>query len=90
MNKDVVGAAIGTSVSATGTAMQPNQILSTISLVLTIIGSLITIGMAIAAWWKKARKDGKIDKEEVDELIDIVGDGVKELKDKTQNKEEEK
>ena len=87
MNKEVIGATIGTSTSAVGTAIQPNQILSTISLILTIIGSCITIGMAIAAWWKKAHKDGKIDKDEVNELGEIIGDGIKDIKDKVQKGE---
>ena len=87
MNKEVLGATIGTSTSAVGTAIQPNQVLSTISLILTIIGSLITIIMAIAAWWNKAKKDGKIDKEEVDEVIDIIKDGVDDIKDKTRKGE---
>ena len=87
MNKEVIGAVIGTSTSAAGTAIQPNQILSTISLILTIIGSVITISMAIAAWWKKAHEDGKIDKDELEELGQIIEDGAKDIKDKVQKGE---
>lgn len=87
MNKEVIGAIVGTSTSAVGTAMQTKEVLSIISIILTIIGSLITISMAIISWWKKASADGKIDKEEVEELVDIVKDGVKDIKDKTQKGE---
>lgn len=87
MNKEVAGAIIGTSTSAVGTAMQTSEVLQIISLILTIIGSIITILMAVLNWWKKAKADGKIDKEEVDELITIIGDGADDIKDKTQKGE---
>ncbi|MBR3917174.1 MAG: hypothetical protein IKJ59_00355 [Clostridia bacterium] len=87
MNKQVTGAIIGTSTSVIGTAMQTSEVLQIISLVLTILGSVITISMAVWNWWKKANADGKIDKEEVDEVIKIIGDGVDDIKDKTQKGE---
>ena len=65
MNKEVIGAGAGTLLSATGTALQTNEVLSTIQLVITIIGGLLTIAMALLNWWKNAKKDGKIDKEEI-------------------------
>lgn len=90
VNKEIVGGMIGTSMSAVGTGLQTNEILQTISIVITIIGGIITIVMALLNWWNKAKKDGKIDKEEIQEGVDILVDGVNELKDKTKDKEEEK
>lgn len=90
MNKEVIGGIIGTSVSATGTAIQTNEILQTISIVITIIGTLITIAMAIITWWKNAKKDGKIDKDEINEGLNIIKDGIEQIKDKTKDKEEKK
>lgn len=90
MNKEVIGGIIGTSVSATGTAIQTNEILQTISIVLTIIGTLITITMAIVNWWKNAKKDGKIDEDEINEGLGIIKDGIEQIKDKTEDKEEKK
>lgn len=90
VNKELVGGMIGTSMSAIGTSFQTNDILQTISIVITIIGGIITIVMALLNWWNKAKKDGKIDKEEIKEGIDIVVDGVKNLEDKMKDKEEEK
>ena len=90
MNKEVVGGVIGTSISAVGTGMQTNEVLQTISIVLTIIGSLITIGMAIINWWKNAKKDGKITKDEIKDGIDIIVGGVEDIKDKLEDKEDKK
>lgn len=88
MNKEVLGGMIGTGVTAVGTGLQTNEILQAISIVLTIIGSLITIAMALTNWWKNAKKDGKITKEEINEGVGIIVDGANELKDKIKNKEE--
>ena len=91
MNKEIVGAICGTTTSAVGTAMQPNQILSTISIVLTIIGSLITIAMALVQWYRKAKADGKITKEELQEGANIIIDGATQIQEeiKKGNKENE-
>ena len=87
-SKEVVGGIIGTSVSAVGTGMQTNEILQTISIVLTIIGTLITITMAVVNWWKNAKKDGKITKEEIQEGVNIIKDGIDTLKDNSKDKED--
>ena len=77
---EIVASAVGTSTSAVGTAIQPNQILQTISLVITIIGGIITTVSALYMWWKNAKKDGKITKDEIDEGIDIIQNGVENIK----------
>ena len=88
--KEVVGGIIGTSVSAVGTGLQTNELLQTISLVLTIVGTCITIAMAIINWWKKAKEDGKITKDEIKDGVDIIVDGVKTIQDITKDKEDKK
>ena len=80
MKKELIGGSIGTLLSATGTAIQPNEVLQIISLIITIIGGLITTGFALWSWWNKAKQDGKIDKEEVKEAIDILQEGGEEIK----------
>lgn len=91
MNKEVVGGMCGTALSAVGTGLQTSEVLQIISLVLTIIGSLITIAMAIINWWKKAKADGRITSDEIQEGIEIIQDGLDDLKDKTkEDKEEDK
>ena len=87
---EIFGGAVGTAVSATGTALQTSEVLQIISLVITIIGGLITILMALLNWWKNAKKDGKIDKEEIQGGIQIIQDGLENLKDKPKEDKEEK
>lgn len=79
MNKETLGGVGGIMISALGTGIQTNELLQTISLILTIIGTLITIVMALLSWWNRAKKDGKITKEEIDEGIGIVKDGADKL-----------
>ena len=58
-------------------AVQTNEILQIISFALSIATSTIIIGFKVWAWWKKAKADGKITKEEIDELHDIIDDSRK-------------
>ena len=89
MNKELIGGIAGTSLSIVGTASQTNELLQDISLVLTIIGTLITIIMALINWWKNAKKDGKITSDEIQDAVDIIKDGVDSIKDKI-DKEDKK
>lgn len=79
MNKETLGGVGGIMISALGTGIQTNELLQTISLVLTIIGTVITIVMALLNWWNRSKKDGKIDKEEAKEGLDIVMGGVEQI-----------
>ena len=81
-NKDFVPYAFNT-VGAVCTAIQPDEILQYVSLALTVLATLISILFTIYRWYKSATEDGKITKDEVDELID-------ELQDKTKNAKEDK
>lgn len=88
MKEEVLGGAIGTILSATGTATQTNELLQTISLGITIVGGVISlIIIPLYNWWKNARRDGKISKKEIDEAIEIIDDGLKEIN--QSNKEDE-
>ena len=81
MNKELSGGIIGTILSATGTAIQPNEVLQTISLILTIIGSAISlIIIPLITWYKNAKKDGKITKEEISDGLDTLQEGVEGVK----------
>ena len=89
MKHDVIGfigSAVGTSVSATGTAIQPNEVLQTISLIITILGGIITIVFALVGWYQRAKADGKIDKDEIKEAIDILQEGGENIKDALDDK----
>ena len=64
------------------TAVQTNEVLQIVELVLSILTTLFILGVNIYSWWKKASADGKIDKEEVEELQQIVNDGKEKLENK--------
>lgn len=79
---ELIGGSIGTALSALGTALQTNEILETISLIITIIGGLITfIVVPLLNWYRHAKKDGKIDADEIKEGLDIIVDGSERVKD---------
>ena len=77
MKKEMIGASIGTLLSATGTALQPQEILQIISLIITIIGAIISmIIIPLLTWYKNAKKDGKIDIDEVKEGAENLKEGL--------------
>ena len=82
MKQELLSGTIGTTLSIIGTAMQTNEILETISLVITIIGGVITfIVVPILNWYRHAKKDGKIDADEIKEGLDIIVKGSERVKD---------
>lgn len=87
MQKELITGSVGTIVSAVGTATQTNEILQTISLVITIIGGLITfVVVPLLNWYFRAKQDGKIDKDELKDGINIVVDGSKKVKEEIDDK----
>lgn len=87
VKNELITGAVGTTLSAVGTGLQTNEILQTISLVITIIGGLITfIIVPLLTWYKNAKKDGKIDADELKDGIKIVVDGSEKVKDTIDDK----
>ena len=87
VKNELITGAVGTTLSAVGTGLQTNDILQTISLVITIIGGLITfIIVPLLTWYKNAKKDGKIDADELKDGINIVVDGSEKVKDTIDDK----
>ena len=72
---------VGITFQSLLTIAQTDEIFRIISLVLTIISAIVVLARNIYEWYIKAKKDGKIDADEGKELIDIVDDGVNDLKD---------
>lgn len=62
--------------------IQDNPVFQWIQLILAIVASLVLIAYRLWKWWKEASKDGKIDKEEIKEGLDIISDGIDDVKDK--------
>ena len=87
MKSECIGSSICTAVAGASTAIQPNEILQYVQLAITIIAGLISIALGLRAWWKDAKKDGKIDKEEIEDAVDIVMGGVKGINDKNEQME---
>ena len=81
---------IGTSTSAVGTVLQTSEILQIVSLIITILGGIISlIVLPLLNWYKNAKKDGKITTEEIDEGVKTLQeglDGVKHIVDENKKK----
>lgn len=67
---------IGSAVTIlTGTLSQ--DVMQVVLLVIGIISALFSLFVNIYTWWNKAKKDGKITAEEVEELKEIVDNHTK-------------
>ena len=84
MKHDEVVGFGGTIFGGVMTAIQANEVLQVIQAILTVLGLLITIAYTIWKWYKKAKADGKITQDEVDELMEDLNK-VKEDKDDGDN-----
>lgn len=90
----IVGSVIGNCLSVFGVilnAEQINTVESITSIVCMIIGLLITIISAIVIpiikWYKNAKKDGIIDEEEINDLGEILQNGVEQVESQLPKKE---
>lgn len=91
LHEELIIGSIGTTLSIIGMGLQTNEVLQTISLIITIIGGLITfIIVPLLNWYKKANKDGKIDMDELKDGVDIIVEGSEKLKDEIDDKKEGK
>ena len=83
MKKELITGAVGSGLGVLGTATQTNEILQTISLIITIVGAIVSmIVVPLISWYQNAKKDGKITSEEIQEGVKIIEDGLDKLKDK--------
>lgn len=80
MKNEVLLGGAGTALSVVGTALQVNEILQTISLIITIVGGLVSlVAVPLLTWYKNAKKDGKIDAEEAEEGAKTLEEGIKDF-----------
>ena len=80
MKEELVAGSIGTTLGVFGTATQTNEILQTISLIITIIGAVITyIVVPVITWYLRAKKDKKITPDEIKEGVEIISKGTEEV-----------
>lgn len=87
-SKESIICAGGTAMSGaiTATSLQINDVMATVGLILTILCSVCTLVtmivnllVRIKGWYEKAKKDGKIDDDEKEELKKIVSDDGSEI-----------
>ena len=91
MKDNIICGSIGTALSAIGTGLQTNEVLETISLIITIIGGIITFIIApLISWYNKSKADNKIDTNEVKEAIKIISSGSEKIKEQIDNNEKGK
>lgn len=92
MKDNLIYGSIGTVLSAIGTGLQTNEVLETISLIITIIGGIITFIIApLLSWYNKSKtNDSKIDTNEIQEAIKIISHGSEKIKDQINNNEKGK
>ena len=92
MKDKLILGSIGTVLSAIGTGLQTNEVLETISLIITIIGGIFTfIIMPLLNWYKKSKDDdGKISNDEVQEAIKIITHGSEKIEEQINNNEKGK
>lgn len=77
MKNELLTGAAGTALGIVGTATQTNEVLETISLILTICGAVISfIVVPLLNWYRKAKSDGKITKGEIKEGMETLANGV--------------
>ena len=84
--KTTITGVIGTTLSSFGALAQAHEIIEIISLVVTILGAILTfIIMPLLNWYSKAKKDDKITLDEIKEGVETLKDGFesveKEIKD---------
>ena len=72
---------IGCGIGAVLTVVQTNEVFQLVSLILTCIATAVAIGFTIYKWIKTATADGKIDKEEIEELGEIINDSAEKIND---------
>ena len=80
---------LGSAVSVVGTALQTDEVLKIVSLIITIIGGILTIILNAVRWRKEASKDGKITGDEIEDLISKLKDNVEDVKDEIDRKDNE-
>lgn len=82
-DKNFIGSVCGNIMSAAGIAMSTTEISQIVSIICTVIGTLITIVSAlIIPVWKsirKAKEDGKITPEEVEDIVDTAKEGLEKI-----------
>lgn len=79
---------LGTCVGAIMTITQSVPTLQYIQLIFTLISTIVATAYTIYKWYTKAKADGKIDLDEVKELVDITKDAANNITSQIENVKE--
>ena len=80
--KDNILSAIGSVSSWVLTMAQTNEAFQLIMLILSILSTLFTIAFTFYKWYNKAKEDGKITKDEIEDLTKDISETLKNKEDK--------
>ena len=67
------------SVAILSTAIQPDRTLQIISMILTILSLILSLIIKLRNWYRQAKADKKITKEELNEAVEITKDGIEKI-----------
>ena len=70
------------------TATQTKEFFQIVSLVLSVVISVLIIAEKIISWYKDAKKDGKITKNEIEDLGNNIKENIEDIVDAIQSQEE--
>ena len=81
MKQEFIAGGVGTGLGVLGTAMQLNEVLQTISLIITILGALVSFVLVpLLSWYRNAKKDGKITADEIADAAENLKGGLDKTK----------
>ena len=67
------------SIAILSTAVQPDRTWQIISMILTILSLTLSLIIKLRNWYRQAKADKKITKEEVHEAVEITKDGIEKI-----------
>lgn len=80
-----IGGIFGTGLSASSVALSTSELDHIVSIICAVLGVIIvlitSVIIPLIQWHKKAKADGKITKDELEEAGKIISNGVEEVKD---------
>ena len=81
MKNEFIGSCIGTGLAILGTATQVNEVLQTISLIITILGAIVSfVIVPLLSWYRNSKKDGKITLDEAAKGVEALKEGLDKTK----------
>lgn len=79
-HKPEIGGYLGSTFTSILATIQTNEVFQIIEIILACVSFAVSIAYTIYKWYKNAKKDGKITKDEVEDLFDDVNKEIKDHK----------